>query len=177
MEENKENIESVVEKNADLTSEMTNIDDIQKSQQSDTSLTTLSTMPSKALNLRKQTPKLTLRNQSFLNHLIAGKTTLEAYRLAGYKGNVHAAYQLRSQLKEQLKVALEAEGLDRNGLKIRIKQMLEMGLDPEVKTLSPKMYLETLRFADKLMEHEHESDIKISPFLINTSAVTINESK
>ena len=39
------------------------------------------------------------------------------------------------------------------------------------------MYLETMKFADKLMEHEKESDIKISPFLISTDSLTINETK
>lgn len=169
--------QSIPEKNMNLTSEIVNPADIHNLPKSDISLSTSSTIASKAPILRKQGGKLTLKNQSFLNHLLAGKSTIDAYRLAGYKGNGHAAYQLRSQLKEQLKSLLEAEGLDRNGLKIKVKRMLELGLNPEITSLSPKMYLDVLRFADKLMEHENESDIKISPFLINTEQVTINDNR
>src|SRR5216684_5765687 len=75
--------------------------------------TTVLPSPSKALRLPKQGPKLTMRNRSFLEHLLAGKTTVEAYRLAGYTGKSDAPYQLRLRLKEELKQALEGEGFDR----------------------------------------------------------------
>ena len=146
-------------------------------EKSEDELTTSPTISTNAPNLMGRASKLTNKNRSFLEHLMAGKSTLEAYRLAGYNGKGDAPYQLRLRLKEQLKNLLESEGLDRNGLKIKVKRMLELGLDPEVRHLSPKMYLETLRFVDKLLEKEAESSPVISPFIIQTDTVNISESK
>ena len=124
---------------------------------------------------RKEDRALTKKNRAFLELLCAGKGTLEAYHLAGYKGTANAAYVLRHQLKNELSELLELEGIDRTGLKIKAKQLLDLGLPEDLKHLSPKMYLETLRFLEKLTSNDKQPDIKISPFVIETNTVNIAE--
>ena len=176
-----QNKEIVVIQSQNSVSESQNLPEVETTVNSDIVFTTSTRIDSKAPTRGFLSPKvvrtgqaLTKKNRAFLELLCAGKDTVEAYKLAGYKGSTNASYQLRYQLKEELKELLELEGIDRTGLKIKAKQLLDMGLPPDLKYLSPKMYLEALKFVEKLIGQEKGSDIKITPFVVHGD-VTINE--
>jgi hypothetical protein len=115
--------------------------------------------------------ELTVKNRVFLNHLVEGKKTLEAYRLSGYKGNEHAAYQLRSDLKDELVKALEAQGIDRAGLMLGVEQLMRLPVkDVEI---SVKTKIDLLKLLAKMLP-EVNSSVKptITKFVINTQINT-----
>lgn len=95
---------------------------------------------------------LTAKSRSFLTHLAAGRPTLEAYALAGYKGEAHAAYQLRSDLKCHLMKLLEQGGWSREQVAVETNKLMALPLDPEVKNVNFKQKLDLLKFMDKALE-------------------------
>jgi hypothetical protein len=106
---------------------------------------------SKEITSAPKNKALTARSQSFLNHLAAGRPTLEAYSLAGYKGNAHAAYQLRSDLKQHLARLLEDGGFSREHLALEINKLNTMPLDPSIKNVNFKQKLDVLRLMEKAL--------------------------
>ncbi len=112
---------------------------------------------------------LTARSKSFLNHLAAGRPTLEAYALAGYKGEAHAAYQLRSDLKVHLANLLEAGGFSRERLASEINNLTALPLDPSIKNVNFKQKLDVLRLMEKALPKplSSESKPKITPVKFN----------
>lgn len=120
--------------------------------------------------------QLTAKNRAFLQHLASGRPTIEAYHLAGYKGEVHAAYQLRSDLKQQLALLLEQGGFSREQLGIEINRLNELPLDPTIKNVNFKQKLDILR----LMERATTKTLiagdrpKITPFVVSTK-VTVHD--
>lgn len=117
----------------------------------------------------KVAPKpLTAKNKAFLQHLASGRPTLEAYNLAGYKGNNHAAYQLRSDLKQQLAVLLEQGGFSREQLAVEVNRLNELPLDPSIKNVNFKQKLDVLRLMEKaLPKPMAQGDRpKITPFIV-----------
>ncbi len=119
---------------------------------------------------QKQSRQLTEKNKSFLRHLAEGKPTLEAYRLAGYKGEAHASYQLRSDLKDHLAQLLEQGGFSRNQLALEINRLNELPLDPNVKNVNFKQKLDVLRLMEKALPKPMESKPVITPFRLNLKA-------
>lgn len=108
--------------------------------------------PEKALEAPKKGPRpLTPKNKAFLQHLAAGRPTLEAYSLAGYKGEAHAAYQLRSDLKEHLQGLLEQGGWSREQIAVESNRLLALPLDPSVQNVNFKQKLDLLKFMDKAL--------------------------
>ena len=124
--------------------------------------------------------ELTAKNKSFIRHLADGRPTLEAYKLAGYKGDAHAAYQLRSELKVHLGQLLEAGGWSREQLASEVRRLNELPLDPSIKNVNFKQKLDVLRLMDKALPKEMPKGEKpkISPFIIginNPASVEIHE--
>ena len=110
--------------------------------------------------------ELTPKNRLFLQLLSEGKSTLEAYELAGYKGERHAAYQLRSDLKEELIKTLEGQGIDRAGLMFGVKQLLELPLRET--EISVKTKIDLLKLLAKVVPQPVETDKpKITAFVVN----------
>jgi len=109
--------------------------------------------PVKASDVKetKKVKALTARSKSFLNHLAAGRPTLEAYALAGYKGDAHAAYQLRSDLKQHLARLLEEGGFSREHLALEITKLNTMPLDPSIQNVNFKQKLDVLRLMEKAL--------------------------
>lgn len=117
-------------------------------------------------SLKKPVRGLSKRAQSFLHHLAAGRPTLEAYSLSGYKGEPHAAYQLRSDLKQHLAALLEQGGFSREALASEVNRLNELPLDPNIKNVNFKQKLDLLRLMDKALPKQLPSGErpKITPF-------------
>lgn len=122
---------------------------------------------------------LTRKNKVFLFHLAAGRPTLEAYNLAGYRGEPHAAYQLRSDLKTQLQTLLEQGGFTREQLGIEINRLNQIPLAEDLKNVNFKQKLDLLRLMDKALPKAIDgARPKVTPFIIGINkpeSVTINE--
>lgn len=138
--------------------------------------------PGKGLEKTLKEPRpLTAKNRSFLQHLAAGKPTLEAYALAGYKGDNHAAYQLRSDLKEHLQLLLEQGGWSREQIAVEANKLMALPLNPDVKNVNFKQKLDLLKFMDKALSAGKGSNEKprITPIVIGINKpqqVTISDS-
>jgi hypothetical protein len=123
----------------------------------------------------KKQPALTKRNKSFLMHLANGRPTLEAYKLAGFKGEPHAAYELRSKLRSVLGHMLEARGIDRQDLMIQAKQLADLPLDPQIQSVTIKQKVDILRLYDKILAGVDEAKPVISPVNFNFGDVTLEQ--
>lgn len=138
--------------------------------------------PGKALQTGSKAPRpLTPKNRAFLQHLAAGRPTLEAYALAGYKGEPHAAYQLRSDLKEHLQMLLEQGGWSREQIAVEANKLMALPLDPSVQNVNFKQKLDLLKFMDKALSAGKGGNEKprITPVVIGINRptqVTISES-
>jgi hypothetical protein len=93
---------------------------------------------------------------------------LEAYRLAGYQGDDHAAYQLRSDLKMQLAQLLEEGGFSREQLGAEINRLNALPLDPSIKNVNFKQKLDLLRLMEKATAKTIPNGSKpaITPFIV-----------
>jgi len=110
--------------------------------------------------------KLTPKNRVFLELLSQGKTTLEAYRLAGYQGEDHAAYELKSKLSKDFEAYLTAKGLSRGDLMLAVKELIDLPiLNPGYKSLKDHMKLLTMWL--KMLPAEGNSKPNITAFVIN----------
>jgi hypothetical protein len=120
--------------------------------------------------------EITPKNRLFLSLLTSGKSTLEAYKEAGYKGNDHAAYQLRSDLKEELIKVLEGQGIDRAGLMLSLKQLIDQ---PTLEEVNGKVLLKhklaALNLLFKMVESQTPDKTdrpKITAFIVNNKLST-----
>lgn len=68
------------------------------------------------------------KQRLFLSLVLEGKKTPEAYRQAGYEGDDHAAYTLKTRLNKALAALAEARGMTRADLMVQIQNMMEMPL-------------------------------------------------
>lgn len=122
---------------------------------------------------------LTKQARCFLELLISGKSTIEAYALAGYKGKTtQCAYNLRYQLRDQMYEMMEKMGLDRTGVLLEMKKLVEMPLDADKVNVDQK--LQILKFLAKLQGEKEIEHPKITPFLINVNnaeSVNIEQKK
>lgn len=129
---------------------------------------------------KQEKRQLTAKNKQFLQHLASGRPTLEAYRLAGYTGDNHAAYQLRSDLKQQLAFLLEQGGFSREQLGVEINRLNELPLDPDIKNVNFRQKLDILRLMEKATAKSQiqGEKPKVTPFLIainKPGSVVVNE--
>lgn len=122
----------------------------------------------KSLAKTNEPKPLTSKNRSFLNHLAAGRPTLEAYALAGYKGEAHAAYQLRSELKAHLAVLLEQGGFSRETLAVEVNRLNQLPLDPAITNVNFKQKMDVLRLMDKALPKPNDKGlhVEITPFVL-----------
>jgi hypothetical protein len=90
-----------------------------------------------------------------------GKRTLDAYRQAGYEGKDHAAYELRSYLGDVLEKYLAARGFDKPRLMSEMATLLDIPLDPSVKTMDVKTRMKLLSEFNKMLgRREGKSESK-----------------
>ena len=113
---------------------------------------------------------LTKKARCFLELIVAGKNTKEAYGLAGYTGSDESAYHLRSVLKDQLFELLKARGLSREGILMQLRKGFESPTAEELegKALSFDQKLALMKFLAKLVpEKDMMAAPKVTPFLLN----------
>jgi len=72
---------------------------------------------------------LSSRNKVFLDKLADGVPVVDAYRLAGYTGGNHTAYELRRQLRQELREVLEARGFTIEGVASEILNLTRLPVD------------------------------------------------
>lgn len=110
--------------------------------------------------------KLTSKNRCFLEFLSQGKNTLEAYKLAGYQGDDHAAYELKSKLSKDFEAYLTAKGLSRADLMLAVKKLIDLPIvNDEHKTMKDQMKLLTMWL--KMLPTESNNKPSITAFVIN----------
>ena len=109
---------------------------------------------------------LTVKNKTFLNCLLKGMSTMQAYKSAGYKGDQSAAYDLRYRLKNQLNLLVEGKGLDRAGILFEWSKLLDLPIDPNETYVSVDQKVKILNGVSKLLPHPKEESSKPTPFLV-----------
>lgn len=117
------------------------------------------------------------RTQVFMELVIAGKATWEAYTLAGYKGTKQSAYVLRSKLKHYITERLLSEGVSREGIGVELLKLNSLPVNAQTVTVKEKILI--LKMIDKITEKDVDRP-QITPFLVNIDSpksVTIQETK
>lgn len=83
----------------------------------------------KAISSSVGRKELSPRNKIFLDKLADGVQCVDAYRLAGYQGGPHTAYELKRQLKQELRAVLEARGFTLEGVATEILNLSKLPVD------------------------------------------------
>lgn len=110
--------------------------------------------------LSNRSNQITPRNRVFLEYLSSGLSTFDAYRKAGYKGNYHAAYELKSQLKSALLMVLEAKGFSREGLAAEILKLNQLPLnDMYASGINLDQKLKILKLLNASLPKEKEAKV------------------
>ena len=76
-----------------------------------------------AENQELEVPAYTAKNVMFCRLILEGHPTVEAHKMAGYKGDPHAAYELRSKLRGLLRVEAEKRGISMEGVAADLAQL------------------------------------------------------
>lgn len=110
--------------------------------------------------------KLTPKNRVFLEQLSQGKSTLEAYKLAGYQGEDHAAYELKSKLYKEFESYLLAKGLSKADMMLAVKDLIDLPIiNRNYKSLKDHMKL--IGMWMKMLPEQGSSKPNITAFVIN----------
>jgi hypothetical protein len=116
---------------------------------------------------------LSARNKIFLDKLADGVSVIDAYRLAGYTGGNHTAYELKRQLKLELKEVLEARGFTMEGVAAELLNLSKLPVDltkyPNGIPLSQKLQilrLHLLALKDDTPRHAPAQQ-NVTAFIIN----------
>ena len=115
--------------------------------------------------------ELTARNRKFLELLADGIGAQAAYVEAGYKGAPHTAYELKRQLKAELRELLEARGYSMEGVASEILNLAKLKVDmskhPNGIPLSQKIAILRL-FAQTVKEASPKGPQQnVTAFIIN----------
>lgn len=117
-------------------------------------------------DIKEPESKLTSKNKMFLELLSQGKSTLEAYKLSGYQGDDHAAYELKSKLSRDFEAYLLNKGLSKGDLMLAVKGLIDAPLHPlAAKGVKDQIKLLTLWL--KMLPQESSSKPNITAFVIN----------
>lgn len=116
---------------------------------------------------------LSARNKVFLDKLADGTPIVDAYRLAGYTGSPHTAYELKRQLRQELRDVLEARGYSLEGVAAEILNLSRLPVDmtkyPTGIPLSQKIAI--LRLFAQTLQHEsapkQQAQQNVTAFIIN----------
>lgn len=68
------------------------------------------------------------KQRLFLSLIMEGNKTVDAYVKAGYKGDEHAAYTLKTRLNKALQALAEARGMTRADLMVQVQHIMELPL-------------------------------------------------
>lgn len=113
------------------------------------------------------------KNKRFLDELSNGTPVIDAYHLAGYTGSNHTAYELKRQLKQELREVLEAKGYSIEGVASEILNLSKLPVDltkyPNGIPLSQKIQILRL-FAQTLKDDAPRAQAQqphVTAFIIN----------
>lgn len=121
----------------------------------------------KALANITQKKSLTKKNRKFIEEIIKGTPIHEAYRRAGYNGkSYYAPYELKRYLKNELLIAMEANGISEEAILIEARNLLNKPLDPNKTHLSFKEKMQGLEKLHKMLPKTADKRPTISPVII-----------
>lgn len=113
------------------------------------------------------------KNKRFLEELSNGVPVIDAYHLAGYTGGNHTAYELKRQLKQELRELLEAKGYSIEGIASELLNLNKLPVDltkyPNGIPLAQKIQILKL-FAQTLKDdapRAQPSQPHVTAFIIN----------
>lgn len=110
---------------------------------------------------------LTIKNRRFIELVAQGEVLHEAYRKAGYSGrSYYAPYELKSYLKNEIKYAMEANGISEEGVMIETKRLLDIPLHPSQTHITVNQKLRIANSLHKMIPKEAEKRPQISPIII-----------
>jgi hypothetical protein len=106
-------------------------------------------------------------------HIASGRPTIEAYKLCGYKGQPHSAYQLRSDLKHHLATLLENGGFSREQLGIEINKLNQLPLSDQIRNVNYRQKIDLLRLMHAALPKPVAAEMKpkITPFRLGLNEV------
>lgn len=119
---------------------------------------------------------LTPQQLAFFVHLKRGNSVIEAYKKAGYEGNDHAAYQLKSRLNQQFSQFMQETSMHEADWLKRVNELLEkpvvrydqFGKVYDVPGLTMDQYIKLLAIEQKRLEaKKNVSKPQITAFQIN----------
>lgn len=97
-------------------------------------------------------PALTPKNALFVRLMLDGKSTVDAHRLAGYKGDPHAAYELRSKLRGYLRQEASNRGISAEGIAVDLAALDALPVVQPVVNVKEKLAI--IAAKQKLIEME-----------------------
>lgn len=135
------------------------------------------------------------KQRLFINLIMEGRKTLDAYKMAGYEGDDHAAYTMRTRLNKALGQLAEARGMTRADLMHQVANMMELplirvdgrGQVHNAEGITVDQFIKLAHLKEKIVldrkERPQITAIQINlgdeenktPKSIDVSAVTINE--
>lgn len=120
--------------------------------------------------------RLTKANRLFLEFIVDGIPVGEAYKKAGYKGEVKNAYNLKLKLKSELAKVLEARGFSREGVMVELNKLNTLPLKEKEITIDQKLRLYKLVLETIPEKFKGGSRDVIQPFVIVKSDNTTIQS-
>lgn len=115
----------------------------------------------------------TPKQRLFVHLILQGKSTVEAHRLAGYKGSPHAAYELRSKLRAEIAAEAAARGVSADGVSADIAAMDELPVDVPEKGLSVDQKLKLIGLKHKVLSDRKEAGRDLAEFVIGKRPVEV----
>lgn len=111
---------------------------------------------------------LTTKNKLFIEYLLNGMKTIDAYHKAGYNASESSAYEMRHRLKPFIQ---ELSGLSDVELFKELRELSSLRVTEieNNETISAKDKLEIIKTKAKLLKLDQESNKpkQITPFIIN----------
>jgi hypothetical protein len=88
-----------------------------------------------------QIPEIDLSKKArqFVSLILAGKTTVEAHKLAGYTGDPHAAYEMRSKLRGFIRSEADRRGISLEGVAVNLAALDALPLNATQVTVKEKL--------------------------------------
>lgn len=84
-------------------------------------------------------PKLTKKNRLFCQLVLAGNPVPVAHKMAGYTGDAHAAYELKSKLRGFIRAEAERRGVSLEGIAADIAALDSLPLTDTTVTVKDKL--------------------------------------
>lgn len=121
--------------------------------------------------------QLTAKNELFIRFILAGKRTPEAHKLAGYNGDPHAAYELRSRLNKAISAAARAGGVSEEGVLSDIAALDELPVAAPAAGITVDQKLKVVALKHKVLTDRAEGERELTTFVIGKRPVKVVEAE